>query len=225
MSFFKKTQEKLAELRESQSEDNWAQRERQQIIAEAFNTESRPPRLVFEDEAQYFGGHPHFPDYNRNVKGTIYLTQDGICWVGYPIRLILPWTWITALTLTSHKSTSFTQEFIEGLNKGWGQENKVYNNVLVVDFVLENIPYQVFFYFTGGITRGISAEKAKAFVEKTVPFKRYFRGQGMQGPAPAPAKSELSAVEALERLATLRQGGHLSEEEYQKLKAKIISGL
>lgn len=226
MSFFKKAQEKLAELQESQSEENWEQREQRRIQAQAFNERSRPPRLIYEDIAHYYGGHPAFAEYDKNTAGSIYITQDGICWVGYPIRLIIPWTWITALNLMPYKSTSFTQEFIEGLNKGMGQQNGTYNTVLVVDFMMENVSYQALFHFNSSLTRGMAAEKAKTFVEKTIPFKRFFHAPAGQFTMPvASAKGELSTVEALERLAALHAAGHLSEQEYQQLKAKLISGL
>lgn len=164
--------------------------------------------------AHYLGGHP---DRSRNKTGNLILTEDAIgVGVLAPKHGAVPWSNVASVEVTSEQQAKSRGGAALAFGVGALAAKSSTNKATVI--VRTKDGHQVYFQLDNKDAAHVRSKISTRLVALGVPF---FEDAPSAASASAPAAGG-DVVGQLERLAALRDAGHLSDEEFAAQKARLL---
>jgi hypothetical protein len=177
--------------------------------------EDRGEPLIFWQVANYREG---IADHNRQSKknGYIYVCRDHLCFIDVEVRWAVAWERVLDADLDIFKPGT-VQSMLAGLNS---MVLRQIRSALAVTYFNEvGVRRTARFNIHGAVTVYGDQDKATELVGHVNTFRPRFAGAG------PPAAQQVDVGALIEKLASLRERGILSDEEFQKKKAELLSRL
>jgi hypothetical protein len=171
--------------------------------------------MVFSQMASYRGGHPKCASETKQ-QGKIFITNEMIVYTDKEKSFILPYGNIKDSSLTEFVMSGWRGVLGAG---AVGMQMQKVKNTLLIKYTEGGVDYDIRFQIHGAASIPGEGIKAQEVINHISAFKSKFKK------ASEHSVSDDDLMAKLEKLAALKQKGIISEKEFEKKKAELLSQL